>query len=412
MPNAHRNQTAPTWATKRPPESSRRPAPTPRLAFIWASATLSTTWTTWTTWTQLVSRAQSRADPRNDVTVLGADGVILVDPEYLQDRKVFVSLACVFRYGREDVDVLGLSFRKDLHVSTLQAFPPVLEPKPLSSLQEKLLRKLGANAHPFRFGIPENLPCSVTLQPGPEDTGKACGVDYELKAYCARAAGEKLHPRNSVQLVIRKVQYAPEKKGPQPVAECSRGFLLSERPLQLEASLDKELYYHGEAINVNVHVSNNSSKTVRKVKIAVRQYADICLFSKAQYKCPVAQLEADEQVCASSTFCQVYTLTPSMGANRLKRGLALDGKLKHQDTNLASSTIICAFQNERELQQGGVGHRGVLQGQSQTGGFSRERHLVGASLRPDASQTQRPATSGFAGRRGRGGGRVCRPRGF
>ncbi|XP_077598757.1 arrestin red cell-like isoform X2 [Stigmatopora nigra] len=268
------------------------------------------------------------------------DGVVLADPEYVQDRKVFVSLACVFRYGREDVDVLGLSFRKDLHVSTLQAFPPILEPKPLSSLQEKLLRKLGANAHPFRFGIPENLPCSVTLQPGPEETGKACGVDYELMAYCAKVAGEKLHPRNSVQLVIRKVQYAPEKKGPQPVAECSRGFLMSERPLQLEASLDKELYYHGEPINVNVHVSNNSSKTIRKVKIAVRQYADICLFSKAQYKCPVAELEADEQVCASSTFCQVYTLTPSMGANRLKRGLALDGKLKHQDTNLASSTIM------------------------------------------------------------------------
>ncbi|XP_051917586.1 arrestin, beta 2b isoform X1 [Hippocampus zosterae] len=268
------------------------------------------------------------------------DGVVLVDPEYLQDRKVFVSLACVFRYGREDVDVLGLSFRKDLYVSTFQAFPRVLDQKPLSSLQEKLLRKLGQHAHPFRFSIPQNLPCSVTLQPGPEDTGKACGVDFELQAYCTRTAGERIHQRNSVHLVIRKVQYAPEKKGPQPTAESSRSFLMSERPLHLEASLDKELYYHGEPISVNVHVANNSGKTVRKVKIAVRQYADICLFSKAQYKCPVAQLEADEQVCASSTFCQVYTLTPCMGANRQKRGLALDGKLKHQDTNLASSTIM------------------------------------------------------------------------
>ncbi|XP_077356281.1 arrestin red cell-like [Festucalex cinctus] len=268
------------------------------------------------------------------------DGVVLVDPEYLQDRKVFVSLACVFRYGREDVDVLGLSFRKDLYVSTLQAFPRVLHQEPLTSLQEKLLRRLGQHAHPFRFNIPQELPCSITLQPGPEDTGKACGVDFELQAYCAKTAGEKLHQRNSVHLLIRKVQYAPEKAGPQPTVESSRSFLMSERPLHLEVSLDKELYYHGEPISVNVHISNNSSKTVRKVKIAVRQYADICLFSKAQYKCPVAQLEADEQVCASSTFCQVYTLTPCMGANRQKRGLALDGKLKHQDTNLASSTIL------------------------------------------------------------------------
>lgn len=27
--------------------------------------------------------------------------------------------------------------------------------------------------------------------------------------------------------------------------------------------------------------------------LPVRQYADICLFSTAQYKCPVAQLEAE-----------------------------------------------------------------------------------------------------------------------
>lgn len=33
---------------------------------------------------------------------------------------VFVTLTCAFRYGREDLDVLGLSFRKDLYISTFQ----------------------------------------------------------------------------------------------------------------------------------------------------------------------------------------------------------------------------------------------------------------------------------------------------
>uniref|UniRef100_A0A8C6TM72 Arrestin beta 2 n=1 Tax=Neogobius melanostomus TaxID=47308 RepID=A0A8C6TM72_9GOBI len=257
-----------------------------------------------------------------------SDGVILVDPEYLKDRKVFVTLTCAFRYGREDLDVLGLSFRKDLYISTFQAFPPVPEErKPNSRLQERLLKKLGQHAHPFYFTIPQNLPCSVTLQPGPEDTGKACGVDFEIRAFCAKSIEEKIHKRNSVRLVIRKVQYAPEKPGPQPMVETTRSFLMSDRSLHLEASLDKELYYHGEPISVNVHVTNNSTKTVKRVKISVRQYADICLFSTAQYKCPVAQLEADDQVSSSSTFY------------REKRGLALDGKLKHEDTNLASSTI-------------------------------------------------------------------------
>uniref|UniRef100_A0A674BAE4 Arrestin beta 2 n=1 Tax=Salmo trutta TaxID=8032 RepID=A0A674BAE4_SALTR len=284
------------------------------------------------------------------------DGVLLIDPEYLKDRKVFVTLTCAFRYGREDLDVLGLSFRKDLYISTFQAFPAVAteeERKPLSHLQERLLKKLGQHAHPFNFTIPQNLPCSVTLQPGPEDTGKACGVDFEVRAFCARTVEEKIHKRNSVlnsvRLVIRKVQYAPEKPGPQPMVETTRSFLMSDRSLHLEASLDKELYYHGEPISVNVHVTNNSTKTVKRVKISVRQYADICLFSTAQYKCPVAQEEADDQVSPSSTFCKVYTLTPMLTNNREKRGLALDGKLKHEDTNLASSTIVKDMSNKEVL---------------------------------------------------------------
>ncbi|XP_043359642.1 beta-arrestin-2 isoform X1 [Dermochelys coriacea] len=278
------------------------------------------------------------------------DGVVLVDPEYLKDRKVFVTLTCAFRYGREDLDVLGLSFRKDLFSATRQAVPPLPEERrPPTRLQERLLRKLGPQAHPFAFTIPQNLPCSVTLQPGPEDTGKACGVDFEIRAFCAKSLEEKIHKRNSVRLVIRKVQYAPEKPGPQPMAETTRHFLMSDRSLHLEASLDKELYYHGEPISVNVHVTNNSSKSVKKIKVSVRQYADICLFSTAQYKCPVAQTEQDDQVSASSTFCRVYTLTPLLSQNREKRGLALDGKLKHEDTNLASSTIVKEGANKEVL---------------------------------------------------------------
>uniref|UniRef100_A0A8C9WQV8 Arrestin beta 2 n=1 Tax=Scleropages formosus TaxID=113540 RepID=A0A8C9WQV8_SCLFO len=266
------------------------------------------------------------------------------------DPVVFVTLTCAFRYGREDLDVLGLSFRKDLYISTFQAYPPLPEErKPYSRLQERLLKKLGQHAYPFYFTIPQNLPCSVTLQPGPEDTGKACGVDFEIRAFCAKSVEEKIHKRNSVRLVIRKVQYAPETPGPQPTAETTRSFLMSDRSLHLEASLDKELYYHGEPISVNVHVTNNSTKTVKRVKISVRQYADICLFSTAQYKCPVAQVEADDQVSPSSTFCKVYTLTPTLSNNREKRGLALDGKLKHEDTNLASSTIVKDASNKEVL---------------------------------------------------------------
>nr|XP_047903984.1 beta-arrestin-1 [Anser cygnoides] len=161
---------------------------------------------------RLFCRVFKKASPNGKLTVyLGkrdfvdhidvvdpVDGVVLVDPEYLKERKVFVTLTCAFRYGREDLDVLGLTFRKDLFVANVQAFPPVPEEKkPLTRLQERLIKKLGEHAYPFTFevGFPPNLPCSVTLQPGPEDTGKACGVDYEVKAFCAENLEEKIHKR-------------------------------------------------------------------------------------------------------------------------------------------------------------------------------------------------------------------------
>lgn len=67
---------------------------------------------------------------------------------------VYVTLTCAFRYGREDLDVLGLTFRKDLFVANVQSFPPAPEDKkPLTRLQERLIKKLGEHACPFTFEV-------------------------------------------------------------------------------------------------------------------------------------------------------------------------------------------------------------------------------------------------------------------
>ena len=104
------------------------------------------------------------------------DGVVLVDPEYLKDRKVYGHVLAAFRYGREDLDVLGLTFRKDLYLASSQIFPPLedaeVNKRPLTRLQERLIKKLGANAYPFFFELPPHCPASVTLQPAPGDTGQ------------------------------------------------------------------------------------------------------------------------------------------------------------------------------------------------------------------------------------------------
>ncbi|KAH0630874.1 hypothetical protein JD844_004186 [Phrynosoma platyrhinos] len=263
------------------------------------------------------------------------DGVVLIDPEYLKDRKVYVTLTCAFRYGRDDLDVIGLTFRKDLYVLTTQIFPPVPDqaPKTLTPLQDKLMKKLGENAYPFTFEMATNLPCSVTLQPGPDDAGKSCGVDFEVKGFCAENLEEKIHKRNSVRLVIRKIQFAPVNTGPAPKSETTRQFMMSDKPLHLEASLDKEIYYHGDPIGVNVNINNTTNKIVKKIKISdirtEQMFSELVLLALCS-----------ENVAANSTFSKSYTVTPSLSNNREKRGLALDGKLKHEDTNLASTTVL------------------------------------------------------------------------
>ena len=90
-----------------------------------------------------------------------------------------------FRYGREDLDVLGLTFRKDLFLSAEQLYPPKITnttstnittittttnnnnsndnnqiqsatattSRSLTRLQERLIKKLGSNAYPFFFEV-------------------------------------------------------------------------------------------------------------------------------------------------------------------------------------------------------------------------------------------------------------------
>ncbi|XP_077926136.1 S-arrestin [Halichoerus grypus] len=271
------------------------------------------------------------------------DGVVLVDPELVKEKKVYVSLTCAFRYGQEDIDVIGLSFRRDLYFSQAQVFPPVEATSAPTKLQESLMKKLGDNTYPFRLTFPDYLPCSVMLQPAPQDTGKCCGVDFEVKAFARDSAEEKADkvPRkSSVRLLIRKVQHAPAKMGPQPRADTAWQFFMSDKPLHLAVSLNKEIYFHGEPILVTITVTNNTEKTVKKIKALVEQVANVVLYSSDYYIKPVAQEETQEKVPPNSTLTTTLTLVPLLANNRERRGIALDGKIKHEDTNLASTTII------------------------------------------------------------------------
>ncbi|XP_020775744.2 arrestin 3a, retinal (X-arrestin) [Boleophthalmus pectinirostris] len=270
------------------------------------------------------------------------DGVVKIDPAELGDRKVFCQLACAFRYGSDDLDVMGLCFRKDIWIEHVQIYPQTSKPAQ-TPMHDTLLAKAGDNAYAFTFEIPNNLPCSVSLQPGPDDNGKACGVDFEVKAYLAKEKDnpdEKVEKKDTARLIIRKIQYAPSQVGAGPKSEICKSFMMSDKPVHLEASLQKDLYFHGESIPIKIKINNESNKTVKKFKITVEQCTDIVLYCADKYTKTVYCQEFAETVDPTATYDNTLSITPLLSENKEKRGLALDGRLKDEDTNLASTTIL------------------------------------------------------------------------
>ncbi|KAK4880339.1 hypothetical protein RN001_008485 [Aquatica leii] len=270
------------------------------------------------------------------------EGVIVIDEDY-KDRKVFAQVVCSFRYGREEDEMMGLNFQKDLCLGSIQVYPPP-EKQNTSKLQDRLVKKLGENAYPFTFTLPTNAPASVTIQQGSDEDGQPCGVTYFVKAFVGESEIDRTHKRSTIALGIRKVQYAPSKQGRQPCTVVRKDFMLSPGDLELEVTLDKQLYHHGEKIAVNICIRNNSNKVVKKIKAMVQQGVDVVLFQNGQYRASVASIETQEgcPIQPGSSLQKVIYLTPLLSSNKDRRGVALDGQLKRQDTNLASTTLLAS----------------------------------------------------------------------
>uniref|UniRef100_A0A8C6KFV5 Arrestin-C n=1 Tax=Nothobranchius furzeri TaxID=105023 RepID=A0A8C6KFV5_NOTFU len=267
------------------------------------------------------------------------DGIVKVDPSGLNGRKVFIYLACAFRYGSDDLDVISLSFRRDIWLKRIQIYPPTNGNPTKTPMQESLLKKVGEQGCPFSFQMPTNLPCSVSCQPRPNDRGKVN----------AKALPNMLHIsvfRDTCRLMIRKIQYAPANKAG-PKAELSKQFMMSDKPIHVQACLEKEVYYHGDPITVNVKINNETTKTVKKIKITVDQLANVVLYSSDTYTKEVCAEEFEETVGACSTYEKNFQVTPLLANNKEKRGIAVDGRLKDEDTNLASTTL---SQGDKEMQ--------------------------------------------------------------
>ncbi|XP_066246741.1 arrestin homolog [Euwallacea similis] len=185
-------------------------------------------------------------------------GVLLVDPEFVDDRKVYGQITLTFRYGREDEEVMGLKFCNEAVMCLTQLYPPPQQPiYNTTPLQEALLKRLGSNAYPFTMEVTPLAPPSVQLVPAKEYNGAPIGTSYDVRAYVAERIDEKLHKRTTVRMGIRVVQraFAP----PSPYRYVPGGGKTSKEQAKINrkallfgcksAPLDNRFFTHQEAIS-------------------------------------------------------------------------------------------------------------------------------------------------------------------
>ncbi|XP_041974156.1 arrestin homolog isoform X2 [Aricia agestis] len=313
-------------------------------------------------------------------------GVVHVEGD-LENKKVFGQVTLTFRYGREDEEVMGLKFCNEAIMSIAQIWPMYsnYDREPNSQLQDALIRRLGSNAFPFHLELTPLAPPSVQLVPAKQYHGAPIGTSYDVRAYIAERADEKVSRRNVVRMGIRVLQ-GPGRGGPAPPPPHSpltltslahqnvmrlknktklnadengvakreeidnqesapprvaveKPFLLSDGRVELEAWLDKATYSHGESVVVSVLVSNNSSKTVRRIKTLVIQHVDVCMFSNGKFKNVVALVRGTgPPILPGQVHTDSYTLTPHRGVT--KNWIALEDSYSKSGASLAS-TVLC-----------------------------------------------------------------------
>ncbi|THD24690.1 Beta-arrestin [Fasciola hepatica] len=307
-------------------------------------------------------------------------------------------ISCGCRYGREDLDVLGLTFQKDLLLCVRQIWPesdqstkkiktksnrgwrrrfkepgtkgedPNVENQPEllervpdnpnsgdviltsgfdhSYAQRRLMARLGPKAYPFRIKLPPFAPSSITIQPSEEEADKLCGVTYELTAFIGKRISESTMQNSSVSILIRKLTPGPPidlRPIRSSCVRCTRA-PMSEcyGTVSLTLNLESSLFYHDEDVSVQLDIDNASRLSVRKVRLSIVQIAELYMVTKGTYRSVVDSVRVRDGIPISSGttgWAKKCVLHTSLSDGNKKRGLALDGLLKNEKVTLASSTI-------------------------------------------------------------------------
>nr|CAH8850110.1 unnamed protein product [Trichobilharzia regenti] len=286
------------------------------------------------------------------------EGVVTIDKNSLKNAKVFARIRCTFRYGEQQLDEVlsGVTFYKEFFIQTIQIYPMENNlSNVFSDVQKRLIERFGDEALPFHFTLPHDIPASITLQS--ENTNAVedspCGIEYVLQIFAGETAQSTSSKRNTISLAIRRLTLAvPKLDADVYTKQVVKPFHFHSGQLQITATLPKEIFFHGESIEIHLTIDNASSNVVRRLKLQVIQTVEITLFKQRTTRCTIIDMEVDKGFPIESQtagWSQSYHLRPSLQDTRQQAGLALDGKLKHHDTNLASSTLIKDYRKKESM---------------------------------------------------------------
>lgn len=173
---------------------------------------------------------------------------------------------------------------------------------------------------------------------------------FDLKLYVNDRKDDHPHRRNSVTFAVRKVQYAdPQGSNRQPQTLVSKSFTLSPGKLNLEVSLQRDMYFHGQPVEATLNINNASKKSVKNLKAQIVQHVEVTM-TNSHFSRVVSSLESREgcPITPGDNLTKTFSLTPQASSNQKRFGIALDGQVKDQDANLASSTVAAAGKNAND----------------------------------------------------------------
>ncbi|XP_037778835.1 arrestin homolog [Penaeus monodon] len=269
------------------------------------------------------------------------EGVVSLDPNYVQSRNVYVQIVLQFRFGREDDESMGYTFLKTLYIGNTQVYPPVTDIT-ASEIQRNLMAKLGNFAFAFSIDFPMLASPSYSLQQGRDDMGALMGLEYELMAYVG-ANESDIHKRSTSRLSVRRLVECPKAlyQMPPPRSSLSKTFFTCSGALCIRASLPAPVFRPGENVPVSIIIKNQTSREVKRLKVKVVQQAQVPMFSLKEVK-EQTLIKTDEPITLAPGVSVERNVTLMVTApSKTKHGeVFLQAKAKSEDPDvLAPSTI-------------------------------------------------------------------------